>query len=265
MSGDTMKAGTTISGSNSTSPVGGPSFYDDEEIFTRYQQMRRQPETPSRVLEQPKVLEYLGDLRGRTLLDLGCGDAWIGRYALQQGASSYLGLDASLKMLAAARRMLAGSDGQVRQQNLESWCGSDLDKFDVVVSRLALHYIRRLGQLLQVAHHHLMPEGLFVFSIEHPLLTSTCDRRHDDDIATGWEVHSYFREGDRQDRWLGAVVSKQHRTLETYIEQIIDKGFSLSRFSEGFPTREHFADDRHFEKRLEVPMCAIFRCVRRPG
>lgn len=54
------------------------------------------------LIEQRAVLRLCGDLSGRGVLDLGCGDGTYALLAAKQGASA-VGLDVSSKMLKAAR------------------------------------------------------------------------------------------------------------------------------------------------------------------
>ena len=92
----------------------GPAFYDEDEIFDTYWATRTRPDNPNDTLEQPVLRELAGEMRGQRILDLGCGAATFGLYALAQGASSYLGIDASHKMMAAARYALAA--------HMVRWC-----------------------------------------------------------------------------------------------------------------------------------------------
>ena len=85
--------------------------------------------------------EIAGDLRGQRILDLGCGAATFGLHALAEGAASYLGIDASQKMVAAAHEALAGTPGRVIQASFETWKYPEA-AFDLVVSSLALRKSR---------------------------------------------------------------------------------------------------------------------------
>ena len=57
-------------------------------------------------------------MRGLRILDLGCGDAAIGRRLLEAGCRSYPGIDASARMIEAARDALRGTAGEVRAAEL---------------------------------------------------------------------------------------------------------------------------------------------------
>jgi predicted RNA methylase len=89
----------------------GGSFYEDPDLFERYRQHRAWPLNPNIVMEAPALLEELGPVSGLRVLDLGCGDAEIGRELLNAGAERYLGIDGSARMVEAARRTLEDTTG----------------------------------------------------------------------------------------------------------------------------------------------------------
>ncbi|MBR1147535.1 bifunctional 2-polyprenyl-6-hydroxyphenol methylase/3-demethylubiquinol 3-O-methyltransferase UbiG [Bradyrhizobium sp. AUGA SZCCT0431] len=240
------------------------AFFDREDVCTRYRQLRDDPAAPVIAIERPIVLDFLGEPKGREFLDIGCGNAWIGRYLLDRGAKRYLGLDVSHRLLSEAQHILSGTAGEVEHQDLELWSGT-CGHFDAVISRLALQYVENFGRVLEIVRRQLRPAGVFVFSVEHPVLTSICERPDSDEIERGGPLHQYFREGERTDTWLGATVRKYHRTLQTYVSQLLQHGFLIHRFSEGCPKRDRFASDDSYEVRLDFPVCIVFRCVRIGG
>ena len=68
---------------------------------TGYQTAKRQPWRT--YLEQPSALALLGDLSGRSVLDLGCGEGHYTRLLRQLGADQVLGVDLSSDMIELAR------------------------------------------------------------------------------------------------------------------------------------------------------------------
>lgn len=243
-------------------PLDGPAFYDDADVFAAYERIRSNPDGPAHTIERPIVDGFVGDVRGLAVLDLGCGDAAIGRDLLQQGARRYVGLDGSARMIERAGRLLDDAGGQVRLQDLESWDGKESGPFDIVLSRLALQYVCAIDRVIGLVHAVLKPSGLFVFSVEHPIMTSSYHGEIVEGIARVWHVCDYFREGDRADRWLGSVVRKQHRSLETYVREIRKHGFQLDSLSEGSPDLARVQNAASRARRLDVPICAVFRCIR---
>jgi len=243
----------------SSSALDSISFYEDDAVLASYLKERDRADGPKLAIEEQIVLRFLGNLTGCSVLDLGCGDARIGRAALRAGALHYVGLDGSRRMIELARQSLIGTSGVVRLQNLENWRGEPAERFDIVVSQLALQYITNLSHIFEAVRKQLKPRGIFVFSVEHPLITSSFKGQFENDIAASWCVRRYFREGSRVNAWLNSAVVKQHRTLQTYFAELRRCGFQLDRFSEGWPDPDNFPDRAIYEQRLEVPICAIFR------
>src|SRR5262249_52934592 len=97
----------------------GPAVYDDEAVFSADHGGRRRPDNPRDTLELPVLLELAGELAGRRVLDLGCGDAAFGRFALAQGCRACV--DGSSNTVAAARQTLAGTPGEVVHATVEDW------------------------------------------------------------------------------------------------------------------------------------------------
>jgi 2-polyprenyl-3-methyl-5-hydroxy-6-metoxy-1,4-benzoquinol methylase len=106
----------------------------------------------------------LPDLRGKSVIDLGCGFGWHCRYARQQGAQFVVGVDLSEKMLARAKAATDDSAIEYRRCAIE-----DIDlpasQFDVVISSLALHYVERFADVCRNVYRWLTAHGSFVFSI----------------------------------------------------------------------------------------------------
>jgi L-cysteine/cystine lyase len=242
-------------------PLAPTVFYSDPKVVARYAAARRQSESPNRTLEEPSLLELLGDVRGRDILDIGCGDAWIGRHALDSGAASYVGVDASAPMLALARDTLSGTTGVVLLADVERWA-PEPGEFDLCVSRLLLHHVRDLPRLFERVHAALRGGGAFVFSIEHPVITAACDENPDTGIPRQWTISRYFRSGERGYGWLESSVLKHHRPLEIYLENARRAHLRLDRLSECIPDPSYFTEPSTHDARLDVPRCVVVRCER---
>ena len=231
----------------------GPAFYDDDAVFATYMAARQRRDNPNDTLERPVMLELIGDLAGLRMLDLGCGDAAFGREALARGGRAYVGVEGSRNMAAAARAMLAGTSGQVIHCALEQWEAPDA-AFDLAVARLSLHYLADLAPVFAQVHRALAGGGRFVFSVEHPVITS-CNRgwpagapRQD------WVVDDYFVTGARETAWLGGTARKYHRTIEDYFRALQDARFMVEQLRESRPQREQFADAQTYERRRRIPL-----------
>jgi SAM-dependent methyltransferase len=230
----------------------GAAFYDDDSIFAAYTASRRRPDNPNDTLEKPVMLELVGELAGRRILDLGCGDADFGRYALARDCRTYIGVEGSRNMVTAARQTLAGTPGEVVHASIETWTYPDAS-FDLVVSRLALHYVSDVELILAQTYRALAHGGRLVFSVEHPVITS-CDRGWRSGPRQAWLVDDYFDIGLRVTSWLGGQVAKYHRTVEAYFAALQGAGFVVESLRESHPRRTMFADKLEYERRKRIPL-----------
>jgi SAM-dependent methyltransferase len=99
--------------------------------------------------------------------------------------------------------------------------------FDGVLSRLALHYIADVDDVFQQVFQTLRPAGRFVFSVEHPVLTSSDRAWQAGGLRQEWIVDHYFDVGRWVTQWLGAPVVKYQRTVEAYVLGLQTAGFAV--------------------------------------
>ena len=122
-------------------------------------------------LQRPAGAGLLPDFAGKRVLDLGCGYGWHCIYAAEHGAASVTGVDLSEKMLAVAREKT-----RLPQVTYVRGDMAEIDfppeRFDVVLSSLAIHYLPSFGDFLERVRRCLAPGGDFVFSVEHPIITA---------------------------------------------------------------------------------------------
>jgi SAM-dependent methyltransferase len=235
----------------------GSDFYDDDAIFKTYMARRQRAGNPNDTMEKPIILELIGEFTNQRILDLGCGDATFGREAIAMGCELYLGIERSTNMVNSAQQVLAGTNGKVVQAAIENW-NYPTQAFDLVVSRLALHYIKEIDAIFRQVHRTLTDHGRFVFSIEHPVITS-CDRGwQGNGPRQDWLVDNYFDAGERITSWMGGQVIKYHRTVENYFVGLQRAGFVVESLREAEPRRERFdEDDDMYQRRKRIPLFLI--------
>ena len=239
----------------------GGAFYDDPELFERYRQHRAWSLNPNTVMEGPALLDELGAVSGLRVLDLGCGDAGIGREVLRAGAARYRGVDGSTRMVEAAQRTLAGTAGEVVLCDIED-LAEPAESYDLVLSRMALHYVADLGGVLRACRACLAPGSRVVFTVVHPVITSHDARGSSAEQRQSWVVDDYFLTGPRDQRWLGTQTVWQHRTIEDYVTELRNAGFALVNLRECAPRREQFDDDAELERRRRIPLVLLLAGAR---
>ena len=234
------------------------NIYDDPGFFQGYSQMARSIDGLDAAPEWPALRAMLPPMQGLKVVDLGCGYGWFCRWASEQGAHSVLGLDVSQKMLDQARSTTSASNIRYEHTDLER-LDLPADSFDLAYSSLALHYIKDLPGLFATIHTALKPGSRFVFSIEHPIFMAP---RHpgwitDAEGCKSWPVDGYQREGERVTNWLADSVIKQHRTLGTLLNTLIEAGFSIQHVNEWGPTDAQMTAHPALADERERPMMLL--------
>ncbi|WP_144511886.1 bifunctional 2-polyprenyl-6-hydroxyphenol methylase/3-demethylubiquinol 3-O-methyltransferase UbiG [Bacillus sp. FJAT-22090] len=211
--------------------------YDDPIFFQKYSQMSRSQKGLEGAGEWHALEKMLPDFKNKRVLDLGCGYGWHCRYAVEHGAVQVTGVDISEKMLKVAKETTDASTIQYICQRIED-INFPANSFDVVVSSLALHYIESFNDICAKVKHCLKDGGVFVFSVEHPIFTAQGkqDWYYDEKgNILHWPVDNYLTEGLRKANFLGEEVSKYHRTMTTYINDLIKAGFEITGLIEPEP------------------------------
>lgn len=208
-------------------------IYDDPAFFAQYAKMDRSRLGLAGAGEWPSFQQLLPPLNGKAVLDLGCGYGWHCRYAAAQGASRVLGIDASKKMLAQARKLTKAPQVTYQQADIATF--QPKDRYDLALSSLVLHYIADLLPVYRMVFAALRPGGVFQFTIEHPIFTAEGHQEWVLDEAgqpTYWPVDHYFTEGTRTADFLNTPVTKYHHTLTTIINGLISVGFTITAVAE---------------------------------
>lgn len=239
----------------------GASAYDQSEFFLNYMKRRGRVDSPNNAIEGPLMYEMIGDYQEKTILDLGCGDASFGKELLDKGAGLYIGLEGSKQMAAAASMNLSNKNGVIHLGTMESF-NFQPDEIDLVTSRFAIHYVEDIQKLFNQVYDTLKEKGKFVFSVQHPLTTSSFVSKQSGDRRENWVVDDYFLDGERKEPWIDEVVIKYHRTIEQYFTALKKAGFSVFDLREGTPIREHFSSEEEYERRCRIPVVLAFSCLK---
>lgn len=190
------------------------------------------------------------DLRGRAVLDAGCGSGRYLLHALGRGASRVTGVDLCVEMLERAGRELAasGHGGEIElvQGNLEKLPVPDAS-VDLAICGLTIGHLDRLQPALAELCRVTRPGGMLLCSDVHPV-----------GHALGWQRD--FRSGDGHyavrhtphfySHWHAACAAL-HLEIIQVLEPMLD--------SNDIPV------DAHFDPvALEIPVALVF-ALRHPS
>lgn len=141
---------------------------------------RDQPLLLSDFTARPRVLEALAPVRGQEVWDLGCGEGYMARAVLREGAGLVRGFDLSEEMVALSRReptavgqaIFSVCDLADPAQWPEGQCDGAMAVF--LFNYLTLAQMEGVLGRMRTA---LRPGGRFVFTLPHPLFPFLCRQR----------------------------------------------------------------------------------------
>ncbi len=181
------------------------------------------------------LLDLVGDPAGLKICDLACGQGRVSRRLARLGAD-VVGVDASAELLKIAGRYPTDARIQYRHDSAHTLGSCPGGEFDGVVCNMALSDIPDLGATINSAFRVLRPGGWFAFTAFHPCFNAPLSGEFTDE-AGRWHrtVTGYFAEGFWQSDQRGgppAKIGAHHRTLSTFLNTLIDAGFTLRRVRE---------------------------------
>lgn len=183
------------------------------------------PYTPSE-----EELCLLGDVRGKSVLELACGSgeslAWMSKH----GAKELWGLDLSKTRIGQAKSLLkmVGKDARLFTSAMEINPGVPRSHFDIVYSIYGLGWTTDLNATIARAQEYLKPGGTFVFSWDNPLMQ--CVDAIDGQYAFSC---SYVEEREIEIKKMGVSgLHLKNWKLSSYLNCLSKHGFLIQRVVE---------------------------------
>ncbi len=139
-----------------------------DEIAQGYQEIVRDVTMPLHIAELYTFAQLIGDVRGKTVLDLGCGEGFYSRRLRELGAARVVGVDISAGMVALAQQAEddagPGSGGSIEYRVADVRTAGRMGEFDLVVSFFMLNHALDRDDLLAMCRGiaaNLKPGGRF--------------------------------------------------------------------------------------------------------
>jgi ubiquinone/menaquinone biosynthesis C-methylase UbiE len=173
--------------------------------------------------DRPAVLELMGQVTGRRVLDAGCGPGFYAEALVARGAE-VVAFDQSPTMVDLARKRL-GPRVAVRVHDLAApldWIGDG--SFDAALMALVIHHLDDRVAALREIHRVLRPGGRLVISTHHPTM---------DWLRLGG---SYFTSEVIEEKWSrGWQVRYWRMPLTATCAEFAEAGFLIERIVEPRP------------------------------
>jgi ubiquinone/menaquinone biosynthesis C-methylase UbiE len=237
----------------------------------------------SEYLNGPALKRMIGEVGGKKVLDVGCGEGCFSRFFAKQGAR-VTGVDLSDALIKAAKeeeeRRALGVKYFVADAADLSMLKSE--SFDIVFCYMALMDIRDYDGAISEASRVLKTGGRFVVVMEHPCFSFV--RVLDGKVVGDWETrlcddgskeYTYYWVGDYLTRHSYTVEWKHprlrssfsttgfHRTLSDYVNALTKHGLVVTGLDEPQPMQEGARVHPPMEKHFRVPQSIVIEATKR--
>jgi ubiquinone/menaquinone biosynthesis C-methylase UbiE len=206
--------------------------------------------------ERPATLSLLPEVKGKRVLDAGCGPGVYTEWLADRGAK-VVALDVSPKMVELAKKRV-GTKATVLQADISQPLHFFQDgAFDIVLSALVLDYIGDWASVFREFFRVLDRPGYLIFSISHPFADFLL-----------YNPENYFQTELVEWEWRGfgipVRVPAYRRPLSAALNPLLEAGFVLERILEPIPTEQFKqADPKGYEKLSRQPGFLCIRAAKR--
>ena len=196
------------------------------------------------VFIMPYMLKFMGDVKGKKILDLGCGEGGYSRELAKRGAQ-VVSIDCSEKAIQYAINMAEkiGITIEHYVRNSNDLFGIEDDTYDIVLCSMMLMDCEDFEGTIREVVRVLKQEGRLFASVLHPCF----DGNHESGIGrqgVGIDrqvvVMNYFEPREWEaPLWGGKTpVIWRHRTFEDYVKTFIKCGLTIVDINEPRATEE---------------------------
>ena len=207
----------------------------------------------NRDIDVPALIKMIGNVKGKTILDIGCGFGDHAEKLSKQNYKKFIGFDVSVELIKLANEQhIPKATFEVGDMSKKLKYSSSY--FDIVCSGLAIHYNKNINHLFKEVRRVLKKGGIFCFSTGHPifnLLNQTKDNLiGPKKLPDGAQIilGDYFDESAKSNN-LGSLgkINIHNFTFETLIKAGLNNGFELIDYKDAKPVQssEKFNPDKY--------------------
>lgn len=211
------------------------------------------------LLEFPTTLKILGNIRGKKILDLGCGPG-IHAKKMQALGAKVKGIDISEELLALAKAEAPKVEFTLGNANKLPY---ENNEFDIVVSSLVMNHINDWNSVLREVRRVLKKNGIFVFSGYNPVTEKV--------VKIKWFfrkfriLKDYFKEEKRVGKWrkdknISADITHYHKTYGTIVKLLVANGFEILDYEDCKPaisSRKGY--EKYYDTNLDYPHFCVWK------
>lgn len=230
--------------------------YDDELVLKNYIESRIDNDSPHNRTIKQKLFDMLGDYKGKSILDLGCG---IGVFAKEISlmAGEVTGIDISKECIKYAQTYNNSSNIDYICMDIKDLASVN-DKFDIVFSDMVFNYIENYDKLLSNIYSLLKDDGIIVFSQVHPISTASLGEsswiKENDKLK--FQLDNYSNVSKRYRTYFKGKFELYHRRFEELINIAIKNNFEIIEVVEPYTSEKEYNRSSFLLIKLKKKNCS---------
>ncbi len=205
-------------------------------------------------------LRLLGNVRGKKILEIGCGGGQCSIAFAKQGAKC-TGLDLSKAQLKHAEDLAKKNKVNIifKLHDIQTLKGIESNSYDVVFSAFALQYVPNLTVCFKEVNRVLKKGGVFVFSFDHPFYSIISP-----------ETLKVEKNYNKPGKYKSGLFAYYTRQFSEIFNSLQEAGFLIEQVIEPFDDKTEKAWTQGKWKKIypkklvmKVPPTVIFKAIKK--
>jgi|GEM_PF-2227098 len=188
---------------------------------------------------RPAILALMGDLTGKTILDVGCGSGYF-TALLAKHAGRVTGTDFApgfISLCQSKYKEIPNLSFSV--QDISKTSSFRNEEFDLILAKMVLQYVDNIAIFARDVRRTLKSEGRLVIAVNHPFHGQGFYKKSEEDGKK--ESPDYFSSlpQTKLSLWNKVTLTWYPKTVENYLMPFVSVGLRLTAIKElGVPGPE---------------------------
>lgn len=215
----------------------------------------------------PVVLKLLWNVKGKKILDLGCGQWYFSRLLTKQWAI-VTGIDISKDLIKIWNQRDIEQNLKIKYYVCDAANLKDLknNEFDIVVANMAFMDIKNIKKTIQECSRVLENDGFIVFSLVNPIFWISERTKDDDGYFLKLKKYKSNSTITNENRGYNFKTTHYHRPIWYYINTLAENGFCITNYEEistKYFRGELIQDKEFFNFIQEFPSFLIIKATKK--